>query len=27
MGTMSFITNKIAVNTPVDEAIFKRPVK
>jgi uncharacterized protein YgiM (DUF1202 family) len=27
MGTMSFITNKIAVNVPVDEAIFIRPVK
>ncbi|WP_031528117.1 outer membrane lipoprotein-sorting protein [Dyadobacter crusticola] len=27
MGTMSFITNKIVVNTPVDEAIFKKPVK
>ncbi|MCE6990128.1 outer membrane lipoprotein-sorting protein [Dyadobacter sp. CY323] len=27
MGTMSFITNKIAVNVPVDDAIFKRPVK
>lgn len=27
MGTMSFITSKIAVNTPVDPAIFKRPAK
>ena len=27
MGTMSFITSKIAVNTPVDPAIFKRPTK
>ncbi|NIJ53881.1 outer membrane lipoprotein-sorting protein [Dyadobacter arcticus] len=27
MGTMSFITNKVTVNEPVDEAIFKRPVK
>ena len=27
MGTMSFITNKIAVNTPVDPAVFKKPVK
>ncbi|CAG5069345.1 hypothetical protein DYBT9623_02081 [Dyadobacter sp. CECT 9623] len=27
MGTMSFITNKIAVNPPVDQAIFKKPVK
>jgi hypothetical protein len=27
MGTMSFITNKITVNTPVDEAVFKKPVK
>ena len=25
MGTMSFITNKITVNTPVDPAIFKKP--
>lgn len=27
MGTMSFITSKVLVNTPVDAAIFKRPVK
>jgi hypothetical protein len=27
MGTMLFITNKIAVNPPVDQAIFKKPVK
>ncbi|MCF0054094.1 outer membrane lipoprotein-sorting protein [Dyadobacter sp. LJ53] len=27
MGTMSFITSKVSVNTPVDSAIFKRPVK
>ncbi|MDR6805510.1 hypothetical protein J2Y45_002181 [Dyadobacter sp. BE34] len=27
MGTMSFITNKITVNTPVDPAIFKKPAK
>jgi hypothetical protein len=27
VGTMSFITNKIAVNTPVDPSVFKRPVK
>jgi outer membrane lipoprotein-sorting protein len=27
MGTMSFITNKMTVNTPIDEALFKRPVK
>jgi len=27
MGTMTFITNKISVNTPVDSNIFKRPVK
>jgi hypothetical protein len=27
MGTMSFITNKISVNAPVDAAIFKKPTK
>lgn len=27
MGTMSFITSKITINTPVDPAIFKRPAK
>lgn len=27
MGTMSFITNKVSVNTPVDAAVFKKPVK
>jgi hypothetical protein len=27
MGTMTFITNKISVNTPVDSSIFKKPVK
>ncbi|MCF0062925.1 outer membrane lipoprotein-sorting protein [Dyadobacter chenwenxiniae] len=27
MGTMSFITSKVSVNTPVDAAIFKKPVK
>lgn len=27
MGTMSFITSKVSVNTPVDSAIFKKPVK
>ncbi|KAA0993012.1 outer membrane lipoprotein-sorting protein [Dyadobacter aurulentus] len=27
MGTMSFVTSKIVVNTPVDNAIFKKPVK
>ncbi|MCF2499277.1 outer membrane lipoprotein-sorting protein [Dyadobacter chenhuakuii] len=27
MGTMSFITNKVSVNTPVDSAVFKKPVK
>ncbi|SKB82943.1 outer membrane lipoprotein-sorting protein [Dyadobacter psychrophilus] len=27
MGTMSFITSKVSVNTPVDSSIFKKPVK
>jgi len=27
MGTMSFITSKVSVNTPVDATIFKKPVK
>ncbi|MCF2489472.1 outer membrane lipoprotein-sorting protein [Dyadobacter sp. CY347] len=27
MGTMSFITSKVSVNTPVDAAVFKKPVK
>lgn len=27
MGTMSFITNKILVNQPVDPAVFKKPGK
>ncbi|MCF0070167.1 outer membrane lipoprotein-sorting protein [Dyadobacter sp. CY261] len=27
MGTMSFITNKITVNTPVDPGLFKKPGK
>jgi hypothetical protein len=27
MGTMSFITSKVVVNSKVDESIFKRPVK
>ncbi|MFN3381346.1 MAG: outer membrane lipoprotein-sorting protein [Runella zeae] len=27
MGNLAFTTNKIAVNTPVDEAIFKKPTK
>jgi hypothetical protein len=27
MGSISFITNKVTVNGPVDEAIFKKPAK
>ncbi len=27
MGNLAFTTNKIAVNTPIDEAIFKKPTK
>lgn len=27
MGVISFITNKITVNSPVDDAIFKKPAK
>lgn len=25
MGAMAFITNKVKINTPVDESVFKRP--
>ena len=27
MGSITFITNKVTVNAPVDEAIFKKPAK
>ena len=27
MGALTFITNKISINPPVDDAVFKKPVK